>query len=81
MDIVADTVPLQHHFGGAFQNDAAPDMRTIQMPGHGNVRAFHAGLAKCHDGLPYLLIDRRVAFRMAESFAQDADAQASHRLA
>ena len=80
LNVVADTVTLQHHLGGTFQNDAAPDMRSIEMPRHRDFFAFDAGLAERRNGLAHLLIDRGIAFRMAKSLAQHADAQSLCRI-
>src|ERR1700722_2502929 len=81
MDIVADAKSLQHHFSGAFEDDTAPDVRSVEMPGHRNFCAFDADLSQGRYGLPHLGIDSGIAFGMPKCFAQDADTQSLRRLA
>src|SRR5207253_11493022 len=75
VDVVADAVSFEHHLGGSLQDDAAPDVRSVEVPGYRNFFALDAGLAERRNGLPHLVVDRGIAFGMAKSLAQDADAQ------
>ena len=73
--VVADAVALQHHFGRAFQDDAAPDRRSIVVHRNRNLAHIHAKRPNPLGSLPHHRIDRRVALGVTKSLAHQPDAK------
>ena len=79
--VVAHRVALDHHFGGALEDDAGPDVRAVIMHRDRNLLDRGAEGLELGDRRADFLVGRGIAGRVREAFLHDGDLHALHALA
>src|SRR5262249_40232920 len=76
--VVSHAVAFDHHLGRAFEDDAGPDMRPVDMHRYLDFLDYGAARLEISDSVTHFPAGGLVADRMIETLLQERNAQAPH---